>query len=279
VSSINPNPPPVINGNQNIDVSGSNFLPNLTVDVFNGSGTKIGSLSGTQILNVSSNSFTMVINLGSGGNFGIEVVNPGGARSLRFTFSTQAQNPSVSSINPNPPPVINGNQNVQVFGNNFQSGLTVDVFNGSGTKIGTLSGSQILSVTPTSFTMVINLGSSAGSFGIEVVNPDSKRSSRFTFSTQAQNPSVSSISPSSPPVVNGNQNVQVFGNNFQSGLTVDVFNGSGTKIGTLSGSQILSVTPTSFTMVINLGGSAGSFGIEVVNPDAKRSSRFTFSTH
>ena len=79
---------------------------------------------------------------------------------------------------------VNANQNVQVFGNNFQGGLIVDVFNGSGTKVGTLSGSgQIQNVTATSFTMVIFLGSAAGSFGIEVVNPNGVRSSRFTFST------------------------------------------------------------------------------------------------
>jgi hypothetical protein len=127
--------------------------------------------------------------------------------------------------------------------------------------------------------MVINLGSSPSSFGIEVVNPNNGRSSRFTFNTIAPNPFINSISPSSPPVFNGNQNVQVFGSNFQSGLHVDVFNSGGTLIGTLSGSQILNVTPNSFTMVINLGSSPGTFGIEAVNPSGGRSSRFTFSTH
>jgi len=279
VNSISPSSPPVINGNQNVQVSGSNFQFNLTVDVFNGSGTKVGTLSGSQILSVSPNSFTMVINLGaSPGNFGIEVVNPSGIRSSRFSFSTQSANPSVNSINPNPVPTFNANQNVQVSGNNFQSGLTVDVFNNSGSKVGTLSGSQILSVTSTSFTMVIFLGSSPGSFGIEVVNPNSGRSPRFNFSTTAPTPSVTSISPNPVPVFNGNQNVQAFGSSFQSGLTVDVFNSSGVKVGTLSGSQVLNVTPTSFTMVINLGGTAASFGIEVVNPSGGRSGRFNFST-
>jgi hypothetical protein len=79
--------------------------------------------------------------------------------------------------------------------------------------------------------------------------------------------------------VNANQNVQVNGSNFQSGLTVDVFNSAGTKIATLSGTQVVSVTTTSFTMVVNLGTGASSFGIEVVNPDGGRSTRFGFSTH
>jgi hypothetical protein len=222
----------------------------------------------------------MVINLGStSGTFGIEVLNPSGGRSVRFTFSTQGQaNPSISSISPNPVPTFNADQNVQVFGSNFLSGLLVDVFNNSGTKVGTLSGSQIKSVTSSSFTMLISLGSSASTFGIEVVNPNGGRSSRFTFSTTTPNPTVSSISPNPVPVFNGNQNVQVFGTNFQSGLIVDVFNSSGIKVGTLSGSQVLNVTPTSFTMVISLGNTPASFGIEVLNPSGRRSARFSFST-
>ncbi|MBZ5490684.1 MAG: hypothetical protein LAO76_07110, partial [Acidobacteriia bacterium] len=66
------------------------------------------------------------------------------------------------------------------------------------------------------------------------------------------------------------------------GLTVDVFNSAGTKLGTLSGTQILNLTSpdqTSFTMVINLGATAGTFGIEVINPGGARSTRFIFSTH
>jgi hypothetical protein len=280
VSSINPNPVPVFNANQNVQVSGNNFQTNLSVDVFNGSGSKVGTLSGSaQIQNVNTNSFTMVILLGSSaGTFGIEVVNPDGGRSARFTFQATANNPSVSSLSPSSPPVVNGNQSVGVNGSSFQSGLTVDVYNSSGTKTGTLSGSgQIQNVTPNSFTMVISLGSTAGTFGIEVVNPNGGRSSRFTFSTQATAPTVSSISPNPVPVFNANQNVQVSGNNFQTNLSVDVFNSSGSKIGTLSGTgQIQNVNTNSFTMVVSLGSSAGTFGIEVVNPDGGRSTRFTF---
>jgi hypothetical protein len=91
-------------------------------------------------------------------------------------------------------------------------------------------------------------------------------------------PIITAIDPSSPPVVNGNQNVDVLGSNFQANLMVDVFNSGGVKIGTLSGTQILNVTPSSFTMVVNLGNGPGTFGVEVINPDGKRSSRWTFST-
>lgn len=191
----------------------------------------------------------------------------------------QTSQPQVSSISPNPVQTFNADQNMQVSGANFQQGLTVDVFNSAGAKLATLSGSQVQNVLANSFTMVVSLGSSPNTFGIEVVNPDGGRSQRFGFSTTAPAPSVSSLNPTPVPVVNADQSVQVSGNNFQFNLTVDVFNSGGTKLATLSGTQVLGVTPTSFTMKVNLGSAPGSFGIEVVNPSGGRSSRFTFSTH
>jgi hypothetical protein len=275
INSVSPNPVTGSNSSQTFTINGSAFTSGSTVTLRSPFQTypnqATNSITSTQIV--------MPVTFGTtAAQWTVEVLDQGQS-SGQFAFQVNAPpGPSINSINPNPVPTFNANQNVQVFGSNFQSNLTVDVFNSSGTKISTLSGSQILNVSASSFTMVVNLGSTASSFGIEVVNPDSTRSSRFTFSTTANNPSVSSISPNPVPVFNGNQSVQVFGSSFQSGLTVDVFNSSGTKVGTLSGSgQIQNVSPSSFTMVINLGGSAGTFGIEVVNPNGGRSSRFTFS--
>ena len=94
--------------------------------------------------------------------------------------------PTVSGINPASPTATVGNQSVGVSGINFQTGLTVDVFY-NGNLVGTLSGStQVQNVTPTSFTMVIDFNGNPGSYGIEVVNPGSKRSTRFNFTAQAQ---------------------------------------------------------------------------------------------
>ena len=127
--------------------------------------------------------------------------------------------------------------------------------------------------------MVVNFHGNAGSYGIEVINPANQRSSRFNFTVQAQQPTpvVSGINPSSPMATVGNQNVQVFGNNFQSGLTVDVFDDVGGLVTNQSGTQILNVMANSFTMVINFNGDVGSYGIEVNNPANQRSSRFTFT--
>ncbi|MGZ5480375.1 MAG: alpha/beta fold hydrolase [Pyrinomonadaceae bacterium] len=215
----------------------------------------------------------MVITLNVVGQYGIRVNNPGGQQSNTFNFNVQAASPSISSISPSSPTRSDSDQNVQVSGSNFQSGLTVTVFiPGGGTA--TLSGSQIQSVTPTSFTMVITLNV-VGQYGIRVNNPGGAQSNTFNFNVQAANPSISSISPSSPTRSDSDQNVQVSGSTFQSGLTVTVFIPGGGSA-TLSGSQIQSVTSSSFTMVITLN-VVGQYGIRVNNPGGAQSNTFNFN--
>jgi hypothetical protein len=276
ISSVSPASPTRSDSDQNVLVSGSNFVSGLTVTVFiPGGGT--ATLSGSQIQSVSSGSFTMVVTLNVVGQYGIRVNNPGGAQSNTFNFTTQAAvvTPSISSISPASPTVSNSDQNVSVSGSNFVSGLTVTVFiPGGGTA--TLSGSQIQSVSSGSFTMVVTLNV-VGQYGIRVNNPGGAQSNTFNFTTQAAvvTPSISSISPASPTVSNSDQNVSVSGSNFQSGLTVTVFiPGGGTA--TLSGSQIQGVTSGSFTMVITLN-VVGQYGIRVNNPGGAQSNTFNFS--
>ena len=275
ISSISPSNPQTSVNDQNVVVNGNNFVSGLTVTVtFPNGGTT--TLSGSQIVNVSSNSFTMKITMNATGTWKIRVNNPNGEMSNQFSFNVSAaQTPHINSISPASPTVSNSNQNVQVFGTNFQSGMTVTVFiPGGGTS--TLSGSQLLNVTQTSFIMVITLNV-VGNYGIRVNNPSNLQSNTFNFNTQAAAPNISFISPSTPCVNGNNQNVTVNGSNFQSGLTVTVFlpNSGGTV--TLSGSQIQSVSATSFIMVVTLN-IQGTYGIRVNNPGGAQSPIFNFST-
>jgi len=87
ISWISPSTPPRAAGNQNVWVYGSGFQSGLTVTVgFPGGGS--GTLSGTQIQNVSDGSFMMVINFNNNpGSYWIRVNNPGGATSNTFYFN------------------------------------------------------------------------------------------------------------------------------------------------------------------------------------------------
>ena len=211
-----------------------------------------------------------------------EFYEAGGGAVARLSWAAiSGPAPVINSISPASPTASASNQDVVVNGSNFQQGLTVGVFfpgNSGTTPDVTLSGSQILNVTATSFTMRATLGS-AGTWGIRVNNPDGQQSTRFGFTVQAQvvDPFISGISPSSPIATVGNQNVAVNGANFLSGLTVTVTFPSGGSA-TLSGSQILNVTGSSFTMVINFNGNAGSYSIRVNNPNGRSSNPFGLTT-
>ncbi len=90
IDSISPSSPTHKSGDQNVTVFGSGFQSNLTVTVFfpNNNPAPV-TLSGTQIQNLSSGSFTMVITLNLLGTYGIRVNNPDGTQSNVFNFNTQ----------------------------------------------------------------------------------------------------------------------------------------------------------------------------------------------
>jgi pimeloyl-ACP methyl ester carboxylesterase len=277
ISSISPSSPTVSNSDQNVSVFGSNFQSGLTVTVFiPGGGT--ATLSGSQIQGVTSGSFTMVITLNVVGQYGVRVNNPGGGQSTTFNFTTQPASslpPSVSSISPSTPLTANTDQNVNVFGSNFQQNLTVSVTFPSGGGA-TLSGTQIQGVGANSFVMRITLGA-PGAWIIRVNNPDGRQSSIFSFIVQSviQQPSVSSLNPTSPFVNSNDQDVAVSGSNFQPNLTVSVtFPGGGGT--TLSGTQILNVTPSAFVLRITLS-ATGNWSLRINNPDGGQSPVFNFN--
>jgi pimeloyl-ACP methyl ester carboxylesterase len=274
ISSISPTTPQTSVRDQNVTVNGSNFASGLTVTVtFPNGGT--GTLSGSQIQNRTSTSFVMVVTLNATGTWRIRVNNPNGEQSGQFSFNVNAaQTPSISSISPSSPTVSNSDQNVQVSGSNFQSGMTVTVFFPGGGS-GTLSGTQLQNVTPTSFRMVTTLNI-VGTYSIRINNPSNLQSSTFNFTTRAVSPSISNISPSGVCAQNGDRTFTVSGSNFQSGLTVTVFfpNGGST---TLSGTQIQFNSSTSFNMIVTLN-VIGTYNFRVNNPNGTNSSNQSYTT-
>lgn len=273
ISSISPSSPTVNGSDQNVTIFGSGFQSNLTVTIGFPSGGST-TLSGTQIRNVTSTSFVMVATLSATGTWNIRVNNPDGGRSNTFFFTVQSASPTISSISPSTPTANGRDQNVTVFGSNFQQGLSVSItFPGGGGT--TLSGTQIQNVSSSSFVMVATLGG-AGTWSIRVNNPNGSQSNTFFFTVQsaAPAPQINSISPLTPSRRDNDQSVSVFGNNFQSGLTVTVFiPGGGTA--TLSGTQIQNVNSTSFTMLITLN-VVGTYGVRVNNPSGGQSNTYNF---
>ena len=184
--------------------------------------------------------------------------------------------PVVSSSTPSPVPVNAESQNIQLNGSGFQPGVAVDVFDGSGAQIGTLAGSQQISkVSAGSFTMTTNLFGAAGSYGIEVVNPDGGRSSRYTITVTAF-PAITGVVPGS-----ANNSYVLSGSNFEPNFTVSVFDQAGNQMATPTISAITTATAansaSSFTMAITPGsGSTSPYSVQVLNPDGGESKLYSF---
>lgn len=184
--------------------------------------------------------------------------------------------PVVNSVHPSPIPVNSNTQKVHVHGSNFQPGAAVDLFDALGTQIGTLAGSQQIGKkeTSTSLVMKTNLFSAPGTYGIEVVNPNGTRSTRYPVTVTAF-PLISSVTTTSPP-----GSYTVSGENFQSVPTVNVFDQSGDQLAssdrTISAVSIATTTnpASSLTLTIASDNPAGPYSIQVQNPDGGTSNIF-----
>ena len=106
------------------------------------------------------------------------VVTVGGVKSQAVQLIVAAQPVEITSISP-ATPGVGSNQVVTVNGSGFVSGLTVSM-NLPGAGSTTISGSQIQSVTATSFQMTATFGK-MGTYSIQVTIPAGTQSNTFAF--------------------------------------------------------------------------------------------------
>jgi hypothetical protein len=205
----------------------------------------------------------MIILLNNPGSYTIRVNNPDGGQSNTFGFSASAatSTPSISSISPANPTSSGSNQTVTVYGNQFQSGLTVTVGYSGGSS--TLSGSQIQSVTANSFQMIILLNN-PGSYTIRVNNPDGGQSNTFAFSATSSTatPVVTSITPTSVPA--STFMLTINGTGFDGGAIDQIYYG-----GALVGNGVIQ-NRTSAQLVVQEGmasATPGAYTVKVKNSD------------
>src|SRR5215213_3643075 len=279
-SITNISPTTVMAGTFSSTINGSNFNPSNAQIVVTGPNcpTTTSCVVPNGVLTTkTSNQLVGPVTINTPGSFTIQVQNGSGttlSNGTTLTVQGTTSSPNIGSISPVTPQTSPTDQNVTVLGTNFQQGLTVSVtFPSGGTAL--LSGTQIQSVTPTSFVMRILLGA-PGTWTIRVNNPDGGQSSVFNFTVQSvvQSPIVFSLNPTTPFVNASDQNVFVSGANFQPNLTVSVNFPGGTS--TLSGTQIQNFTATSFMMRITLS-TAGNYSIRVNNPDGGQSALFGYN--
>jgi hypothetical protein len=108
------------------------------------------------------------------------VINPSGAVSNAASLNVAAP-PAITSLNPNPMPRSASSQILTINGSGFNAGGAVRVVASAGGVSSVLQGAQITSVTATRITALINVGTTARNWTIQVVNGDGTPSNPATL--------------------------------------------------------------------------------------------------
>jgi len=274
ITSISPNSV-TVNQQKWLDVYGSGFQSGFTAKVVTSGGTY--PIASAGLVFVDSGHVQVQVTMGGATPYTatLTITNPD-SQSGSGTFQVvapPANPPSITSISPSQV-TVNTATWLDVYGNYFQSGFSAKVVTSGGTYPIASSGLTFISSTHVQVQVTMG-GATPYTATLTITNPDGRASNSYGFTVQGlPAPQISSISPSSPTHSGSNQTVTVYGNYFQSGLTVYISWGTGST--TLSGTQIQNVTSTSFQMIVTLGG-AGGWSIRVNNPDGKQSSTYSFT--
>lgn len=186
IESIVPGRPVDIIGDQPIEVRGRHFQDGLKLKVEFPSGGS-NELSGAQIQKQEGKdtSFNILFDLnGNPGTYALQVLNPDGQVSPRFTFETRHETlrPVINWIEPPNPKTSGAEQPIAVYGNNFQIGVRVEVVQPNG-NISELRDRQITNRTVNSFHGLFFFHL-PGKHSIRAVNPSGGKSEYFDIIVQ-----------------------------------------------------------------------------------------------
>ncbi len=174
-----------------------------------------------------------------------------------FTVNAPAASPpSISSIGS-----LNGScnaQNIVISGSNFTSGATVNLFDL--TNGGSYPGRATIFSSTNQLLVPAVVGGASSNWSAVVVNPSGQSSSSGGFSVFG--PSLSGVSPSSVPRINGSQNITFFGSGFVSGMVVEI---TDSKPGSPYTKTPISVSSNQFTISANLTSAAATWRVRVRN--------------
>jgi hypothetical protein len=148
-------------GGTNVTITGTGFIPPVTV--------KIGGVSATNVALVSSTTISATAPVHAAGVADVQVVNSDGQSATKtsaFTFVNPA--PTITSVSP-VSGVAGGGMVVTITGSNFMSGATVTFGGTVGTNISVTSGTTISVVAPSH---------ASGAVDIVVKNPDGQSATK-----------------------------------------------------------------------------------------------------
>jgi len=249
LTSLNPSTVLTGSGAFTLHVTGSNFASNAIVRLNNANRTT------TFIDSSHLDAAILASDVSSTRTLTITVLNPNNktSNSLTITVSTTVPSPTITQLTPDTVPAGSLAFDLTVLGTNFVNGATVRV-NGNARTTTFTSATQLSAHINTSDI------SSAGSVAITVRNPDGKISTSVNLTVTAANqPQLTSISPSSVIAKSGAFTLTATGTNFINGAKINV--GATAHTTTFINATTLTTTVTAAEIT-----NPGQLTITVTNP-------------
>ena len=243
--------------NQNLTITGTNFITGATV-AFSTNGITVNSTTFNSATSLSVN-----ISIASGATVGtrtITVTNGDGSVVTSGSIFTVNAAPTVTAVSPSSRAQGTSNQSLTVTGTNFITGATA-TFSATGITVNSTT-----FVNATSLTVNVTVASNAatGAGTISVLNGDGSTATSGSIFTVNPPPTATSVSPSSLDQGAISQALTLTGTGFESGATV-LATGSGV---TVNSTAFVNSTTLTVTVSVNGGATIASSGFSVTNPDA-----------
>ena len=268
ISSLSPNPMMGSTAAQMLTIAGSGFLTGATVTAgYAGYSVPltVTSLSATRIQ-------ATIATGATARTWSITVANPTGPASNAASLSVTAPPaaPVVGSLTPNPMTGSTANQIVVINGSGFVSGTGLRVvMSYAGGSPTTLSVGQIAFVGSTQVLALINVGTTARTWTVQVINPNGLASNNGSLQVVAPppTPAIASLTPNPMSRSTASQILTINGSGFQTGTGLRVvlsYSGFST---TLQGIAIQSASASQIKVAVNVGAAARTWTVQVVNPN------------
>ena len=267
---------------QTLTITGSGFTAGTGLAVELISGVTATSYGGAKITAVSATQIQVSVVPGTAAqNFTVEVVNPNGKVSNGMVLQVVAPvvTPAIGSLSPNPMHGSNSPQPLLITGTGFAAGTGWKVqltYTGTATPV---QATQVSVVSATQIQAMVNVGTVARTWSVQVVNPAGVGSKTASLSVTAPlpPPAIASLSPNPMNKASAAQTLTINGSAFQAGASVLLVS-SGTNIG-LSGAQVTMVSSSKLTVPVNVGAVARTWTVTVQNPDGQVSAGATLTVH
>jgi hypothetical protein len=239
----------------------------------------VPTLQGSQIASVTASQIQLSVNVGTTARtWSVQAVNSNGQASNTASLPVVAPvvAPAITSLNPNPMTGSNSNQVFNIIGSGFQSGSGLKVLVSYTGYSATLQGAQIGFLSASQIEVLIDVGTTARTWSVQLVNPNGLATGVASLQVVAPPvpPAIASVSPNPMTGSSSNQTLTINGSGFQSGngLTVLVGYSGYTAMAT----QVKWVSSSQITASINVGTAARSWLVEVVDPNEQVSNVATF---